>query len=333
MMHRAVRTAFFLLCAMVLLATVAGGQEPAKQPLTADAINAAIQQAGGNWSAGETSISVLPEAQRRQRLGGLPENATQADVPVVPLATDPLPQAFDWRNKDGVNYVTPVRDQGNCGSCFIFAPVAALEAKLRIAAGRAANLDLSEQIPLSCSGAGDCAAGGYASTASTFLLNNGTAAEACYPYTVTDGNCNDGCSTWQNNPYKFTSNWFYANANTYPSVETIKSAIYTYGPVVLWMAVYSDLYNYTSGVYAQTTGTYEGGHFVLAVGWDDSQSALIIKNSWGTNWGEAGYVRMNYSQLSASTTQLGYWTYAYGPATGPGVGSGFVPAMHFMLMQ
>jgi len=74
------------------------------------------------------------------------------DSPVVGL-----PSAFDWRNVNGGNYVTPVRDQGNCGSCWAFATTGALESKALITFNwPGKSLNLSEQIVLSCSGAGNC---------------------------------------------------------------------------------------------------------------------------------------------------------------------------------
>lgn len=323
-------------CLVVLLHATAQPQRAAAQG-GADEVNQAIQSSHQGWVAGDTSVSTLPEARRKGLLGGLPERATRQDVTALPeMPLQALPVKFDWRNKDGVNYITPVRNQNTCGSCYVFAPVAALEAQLRMVEGKALSLDLSEQIPLSCSGAGDCAEGGYASEVSTFLFKKGTALETCYPYANNDGSCGASCANWQRRPYRFLSDFVYVNADAYPTIQRIKSAIHQYGPVVFWMNVYSDLYYYVSGVYQQTTGTQEGGHFVLAVGWDDNANALVCKNSWGTGWGEAGFFRIHYNQLSSSTTMLGYWTLAYGPATGPGMrnaGVQALPAANTLLTQ
>ena len=65
------------------------------------------------------------------------------------------------------------------------------------------------------------------------------------------------------------------------------------------------------GIYSHTTGAFEGSHFVLIIGYDDTNEYFIAKNSWGTYWGESGFFKIAYSELS-SVVQFGYWTIAYG---------------------
>ena len=107
-------------------------------------------------------------------------------------------------------------------------------------------------------------------------------------------------------------------ATTAPTVDAIKNALNTYGPVNTTMEVYSDFFYYSTGVYHYTTGTYEGGHAILIVGYDDANQYFICKNSWGTGWGEQGFFRIAYSELN-SVTQFGDYTIAYqgGPAPPP----------------
>jgi C1A family cysteine protease len=175
-------------------------------------------------------------------------------------------------------------------------------------------LDLSEQVVLSCSGGGNCSSG-YASTASDYLQSTGTTLESCYPYTNSNGVCSNACANWQKNAYKIAS-WQYVSISGSATAATIKNAIYNHGPVVVWFKVYEDFYSYSSGVYTYAYGRYEGNHFVLATGWDDTQSAFIVKNSWNTTWGMAGYFKIAYSELTGAT-QFGYWTYGYGTAIKP----------------
>jgi len=97
---------------------------------------------------------------------------------------------------------------------------------------------------------------------------------------------------------------------TNPTVAGIKNALYAYGPLVTTMSVYYDFYYYRSGVYQYTSGSYQGGHAILLVGYDDPGQYFIAKNSWGTGWGDSGYFKIAYSEIS-STVHFGNWTIAY----------------------
>jgi C1A family cysteine protease len=270
----------------------------------------AIKSKSKHWIAGETSISKLHPDERRRRLGLIiPPLLTQKELLSEPqelLLSEPefaAPLSFDWGD-----YVTPVRDQGRCGSCWAFATAAALESQVLIYQNTPGiDLDLSEQILVSCGNAGDCG-GGYISYASDFIRNIGLPSESCYPYRATNGLCDNACETWQNNTYQI-SDWQWVNKYS-PTVDKLKNALYQYGPLVTTLQVYSDFYYYRSGIYSHSSGSYQGGHAVLIVGYDDPGQCFIVKNSWGNNWGESGYFKIAYSELN-SVTEFGYWTIAY----------------------
>lgn len=276
-----------------------------------DEIRRAINSHGAKWIAQENPISLLPEDQRRMRLGALEEPAfPEGMTNKFSYAPASVPSAFDWRNVSGNNFVTPVRDQGNCGDCWAFAVTAALESKALINFNwSGTNLNLSEQIVLSCSGAGSCD-GGSPTTASRFLTTTGTNLESCYPYTAQNGNCTSACPNWQDSTYKI-NNWSYISNGSSPAASALKNAIYSSGPVVAVFDVYTDFFSYSSGVYSYVSGNYEGGHAILIVGWDDADSAFIVKNSWGTYWGESGYFRIAYSKLTGKT-KFAQTSYSYG---------------------
>jgi C1A family cysteine protease len=269
-----------------------------------DEIQAAISQRQATWIAQDNPISSLPREERAKMLGLLPPDSKLAGMPVETFSPDVgilLPSSIDWRNNGG-SFVTPVKNQGNCGSCWAFATTAALESKAMISfntPGKPPNL--SEQIVLSCSGAGDCG-GGSLSTASTFLVNTGTNKEVYYPYKVANGNCIYASSNWTYRPYTF-SNW----SSVTQDLTALKSAIYSNGPVVVAMAVYTDFYYYGGGVYQPMWGYLEGYHAILAVGYNDDAPVpyFIVKNSWGTTWGASGYFKIAYSEL------YGYSDFAY----------------------
>jgi C1A family cysteine protease len=276
-----------------------------------DEIRRAINSRGAKWIAQDNPISLLPKEERRKRLGALEEPALPEGMgSELFYAPASLPSLFDWRNASGNNFVTPIRDQGSCGSCWAFAVTAALESKALITFNRpGTNLNLSEQIVVSCSGAGNCS-GGSPRTASNFLKTTGTNLESCYPYTAQNGNCSSACPNWQNSTYKI-NDWSDVSSGSPPTASALKNALYTSGPVVAVFDVYTDFFSYRSGVYSYVTGSYEGGHAILIVGWNDADSAFIVKNSWDATWGESGYFRIAYSELTG-TTRFARSSYAYG---------------------
>ncbi len=269
-----------------------------------DRIAETIAQKKARWSPRDNPLSRLSAYQRAKRFGsGIPAPTGAETIIAAPAINVPL--KLDWRNYNGNNYVTPVRDQGDCGACWAFATTAALESKLLLSGNAAAeSLGLSEQALLSCSGAGDCH-GGRIDFASDFIRDIGLPTEGCYPYTSADDFCSNICPEWPGSAYKIDE-WYLVD----PTVQSIKYGLYNYGPLAVLMAVHSDLLYYGSGVYAHVWGDLEGYHAALAVGYDDEEQCFIVKDSWGTGWGENGYLRVAYSEVS-SGTMFGFRTIAY----------------------
>jgi C1A family cysteine protease len=200
--------------------------------------------------------------------------------PVITLSS--LPSSFDWRAEGGV---TPVRNQGGCGSCWAFGTVAVVEGIIKIKDKK--DVDLSEQYLVSCNNKGYSCNGGWAIF--DMIQSSGIALESDMPYTGTNGYCKS-----TDKPYKIDRWGYIAGQNGIPSVDQIKSAIYQYGPV--FSAVAADRYfqAYTGGVFNTNTSS-QVNHAVVIVGWDDSKGVWIIKNSWGTGWGESGYGYIGYN--------------------------------------
>ena len=268
--------------------------------------------------AGDTSISKLPHHERQLRLGHVKHRLTGDETLLTAAGSTGSGGAaatytsFDWTYP--TNYVTPVRNQGNCGSCWAFATTAALESYTLIKDHLPSqNLDLAEQVMVSCGAAGSCS-GGYIGSASNFIKNTGLPLESCYGYTAANGTCSTTCSNWQASSYKIAG-WGYV-ATTAPTVDAIKNALVTYGPLVTTFDVYGDFFSYSSGIYQHVSGTYQGGHAVLIVGFDDADQCFRVKNSWGAGWGEAGYFRIAYSEIT-SVVGFGEYTIAYYQPTEP----------------
>jgi len=274
-------------------------------------IRAAIKAKGARWHADKTSVSELSLEEKKKRLGAREDEDILATA-LSSQETAPIPEVvgapatLDWRNVNGISYVSPVKNQGSCGSCWAFATTAGTESQVTIATG-GLPIDLAEQILVSCSGAGSCS-GGSSATASNYIRDVGIPLESCFPYTATNNLCSNACANWQDNTYRIKG-WHRASTTTI-TADDIKNALYAYGPIVATMYVYEDFPSYRSGVYSYVTGSYLGAHAVLVVGYDDTQQAFIVKNSWGTGWGEDGYFMIAYSEVTG-TSKFGYSTMVY----------------------
>jgi C1A family cysteine protease len=322
---------------LVLLLAASGIMPATAAPVAAQLEVAQVQlaikktQGQAQWTAGHTSMTAMTLAERRQRLGitmpratamaaAAATAATAASYPAALTAAATLPASFDWRNVNGHSFVTPIKNQGGCGSCWAFASTAALESKALIAMNTPdVNLNLSEQVLLSCSGAGSCG-GGYVNKVANFLVGTGDSGESTFAYTGADTACAKAAAGWKDSAYKITSWQFVANWNNKVTPDMIKNALINSGPLPVTFNVNNDFYSYKSGVYSSVGSSYVGRHAVTIVGYDDAAQAFIVKNSWGTGWGENGYFRVAYNQLygAGSTVEFGQEVLAYGPAIKPG---------------
>jgi len=269
-----------LLVLLLLSVSVLGAGEAQSTDRAVREIDDAIRAAGAEWTAGITSVAKLSAEEQGKLCGAILEDVPDEDKMRVPVKLEALTTHLDWRNKDGGDWTTPIRDQDGCGSCWDFSATGVFEALLNIQAGNPAfDMDLSEQHVLSCcSDCGNCATGGWAWRALEFCRTSGNVTETCQPYEADDTVACHDCPE----VHQFIGDWTYI----YENVESLKRAIYYYGPISAAFEVYSDFSYYTSGVYEHVSGYYRGGHAIVIVGWDDADQAWICKNSWGTNWGE-----------------------------------------------
>jgi C1A family cysteine protease len=218
-----------------------------------------------------------------------------------------LTTQWDWRE---AGKVTPVKNQGSCGSCYAFAAMACFESKLLI--DGAGTFDLSENNVKECEWFGSSCSGGNDWIVSNYLSANGTVLETCDPYVSIDVACEGDCA------YQQTAlGWNMISFSQVPSAEVLKSYIQAHGPIYTSMyagnsdAWSTEFQRYNGSYTLYHPGTEAPNHAVLIVGWDDTlshgggQGAWIVKNSWGTSWGgTCGY-----------GTQRGYFTIAYGSAS------------------
>src|SRR5512139_826087 len=147
-------------------------------------IRAAIKEKGAHWEAGDTDLSKLPEQERKLRLGHVKPRLTGKEPVLAEGYTGSGGAAaayvtFDWSDSTK-RYVTPIRNQGSCGSCWAFAAAAALESYTMIKNNLVGqDVDLSEQVLVSCGGAGSCG-GGSIGSASNYIRDKGLPLEECF---------------------------------------------------------------------------------------------------------------------------------------------------------
>jgi len=289
-------------------------------------LKTAIEEKDAKWHPEVTTLSQLTVEERKTRLGLLPTKmelqlATEFKLDKPPeekpkkkagnpygTAAAGLPSKQDWRDVNGVDWTTPIKDQDGCGSCVAFGTIATLDALLRIRTFNDPNkaIDLSEARLLFCGG-GSCG-GWHMDNACNYLKSNGVPDEACFPYAkgLQVKTCAT-CSDWQNRiDHTKILSW----ANT-KDINEVKKKLVENGPQITGMAVYQDFFSYAGGVYEYVTGNLAGYHCVAVVGYDDGAGCWICKNSWGTGWGEVfngqrGWFRIKYGQCGIENV-FGMW--------------------------
>jgi C1A family cysteine protease len=198
---------------------------------------------------------------------------------------DPKALSFSWA---AGGKVTPVKNQQQCGSCWAFTSAAVLEANFLIR--RNVSLDLSEQNILDCSGGGSCNGGWYGNVFQYYTTRS-LALEKDAPYKGSEGSCVSSAGD-----YKVAA-WGYLRKDMgTPTVDEMKKALCTYGPVAACVEVTTALQGYKSGVFDEfpKLSSTQVNHAITIVGWDDSKKAYLVKNSWAETWGEKGYIWVAY---------------------------------------
>jgi len=257
-----------------------------------------------------------------------PIDCTQLTItqPTIPIME--TPDEYNWKDIEGVDWTTLAKHQGNCGSCWDFAALGALESRIKIAEDCSQlQPDLSEQYALSCLPAsannyGQGCLGGTPYNAYYYIQDegeegnnvNGVMSESCFPYQASHSiSCDDKCDDWMEQLIPLTDcdeTFLDLGYATEENTNIIKSIIYEYGPIAVALNVTEDFINYwnihhSSDDYYPDTQEQWGNrlnHIVVLVGWkDDAQiengGYWIVKNSWGTDWGYDGFFNIEYYSL------------------------------------
>lgn len=284
-----------------------------------DKLNTNLERRNKTWRAGVTSMSEKTYSEKKDMFGGnVPKlygfEHYVGGIFVVPGEyLNSLPRStsssqyvseWDWRNRHGKNWMTSVKNQGNCGSCWAFSAIASFEAYINLYYNQLLNYDLSEQELISCSDAGNCNFG-YLYKALDHIQNFGAIPEVDFPYTASNSPCS------YDNPDDILSFGQYQYVYT-TDEESIKSALFRSpicGGIISWnhfvvLVGYKQIH---SGEYYFTANNY---NYTVPITANDplvNHAAWLIKNSWGTNWGDNGYgyVAIPLSELYQTYELLG----------------------------
>jgi len=302
--------------------------------LKADAIIKKHNAEGHKSKLAHNHLSHMSEAEKKQLRGAIvPTQSRVADV--FERCDDNTDVAeLDWRNVNGTDYLAPIQNQGQCGSCWTFSATAALESRWAIKYGYVPKL--SEQNIVDCCHAGDSdrsgCQGGWYTTAWDYVASNkgysvgpitgsnpnyfpkpyvGQDLLSQYPYTAMAGTCDFkgyiGAYTWAYS----TPNSNYRNSASHDieanSPAAFKAALQS-GPISVAIDASGSTFGYykSGTIEASQCGTsLDHAVNVIGYGTDSNGKYWLMRNSWGTGWGENGYMKFERTDEEGSVGTCG----------------------------
>ena len=299
-----------------------------QQNIKINQINKNLQARNMKWVAGETPLSGMSYAEKKQMMGGRLPNLYGFDYYIGGIFEIPASETkesatsqkssqyvseFNWRERHGTDWMTPVKNQGGCGSCWAFAGTGTVEHYVNVYFNRAIDVDLSEQEIVSCNTNNYSCKGGNTFSVYRYSMATGISDETCFSYTASDPECTDKCA----NPSESIKIGGYTKVDS-TTDDFVKHAIINNGPLSTGISTWA----HAVGLVGYKTMKAGDRIFIKAENvaeWytipDDDplvgQTVWLIKNSWGSGWGESGYAYIvadlnNVEHLDGPVTSLQY---------------------------
>lgn len=226
-------------------------------------------------------------------------NGPAAGKAAKAAAVEPMPDSLDWRNHNGKNYLEPVIDQGDCGSCYTVSTMRMLSARNKIRTQDTNALPFSISFPLYCAEYNQGCDGGYAFLTSKWSNDIGMIPATCARYT-TKGSCtiDPACIDKMGTRVRAANHRYVGGYYGGASEDAMMRDLVEKGPLVVSLEPKNDLMYYNGGIYKSGSDVHteweQVDHALLLVGYgeENGQKYWTIQNSWGPEWGEKGFFRM-----------------------------------------
>jgi len=216
-----------------------------------------------------------------------------------------FPKSWDWRSVNGSSWLTEGIDQGDCGSCYVISTMRMLTARHRVAKRDPKVEAFSTDFPLHCSEYNQGCKGGYPFLVAKWTKDVGILPESCGSYDTDLQSCSVTCDMAQVNKYKATSFGYVGGYYGAGTELSMMQELQEKGPLVVSLEPGKEFMYYSKGVYKSSPVKHSEwvrvDHSVLLVGWGEEAKAetgaiekyWIVQNSWGTDWGEDGFFRID----------------------------------------
>jgi len=208
--------------------------------------------------------------------------------------------SLDYRSKDNKSWITPVVEQGDCGSCYTISTVHMLTARNKIRSGSPVGPSFSVSFPLYCAEYNQGCDGGYGFLQTKWSEDVGLVPEACNPFNEGGGSCSvtKNCDLGAKR-YRATNHHYVGGFYGGSDAEAVRRELVQGGPLVMSFEPQEDFMYYKTGVYRSGPHKIhqeweQVDHAVLLIGYgaEKDQVYWTLQNSWGTDWGEDGFFRM-----------------------------------------